>query len=93
MRGAGHCASQRTDHVHFSGTGKSRWDILLSRVENGVVWRFYHDMKVLPFIYELSVSEAPQKEQRGTAAFPLRVRTLLGIRVLQVTGNTMGTQN
>lgn len=50
-------------------------------------------MKVLPFIYELSVSEAPQKEQRGTAAFPLRVRTLLGIRVLQVTGSTMGTQN
>lgn len=34
----------------------------------------YHDTKVLPFINAVSVSEAPQREQRGTGLLQLPAR-------------------
>lgn len=39
-------------------------------------WRgeLYHDVKVLPFVSALSVSEAPQREQGGTGVLHLPAR-------------------
>lgn len=50
--------------------------------ENGVARSFYHDVKALSFVNTVSVSEAPQREQRGTRVLHLQARKApLGVRM------------